>query len=111
MGIEMPFNEEIDSQVAGEISNWGTTQKKMFGGTCYLLNGNMMCGVYKEYLILRLGEEQSQKALELNQVRPFDITGRPMKGWVMVEESGFMGQRLNQWLEKARKFAESLPAK
>ena len=107
----MPFNEEIDSNVVAVISDWGTTRKKMFGGTCYILNGNMMCGVYKEYLILRLDEEQAQKALNLNQVRPFEITGKPMKGWVMVEESGFMGPRLNQWLEKARKFAESLPTK
>ena len=107
----MPFNEEIDSKVTTVISDWGTTRKKMFGGTCYILNGNMVCGVYKDYLILRLGEEQAQKALKLNKVRPFDITGKPMKGWVMVEESGFIGSKLVQWLEKARKFVESLPPK
>ena len=107
----MPFNEEIDSKVTEVISGWGTTRKKMFGGTCHILNGNMMCGVYKDFLILRLGEEQAQKALKLNTVRPFDITGKPMKGWVMVEEAGFIGSKLSRWLEQARKFVESLPPK
>ena len=107
----MPFNEEIDSKVTEVISGWGTTRKKMFGGTCHILNGNMMCGVYKDFLIFRLGEEQAQKALKLKTVRPFDITGKPMKGWVMVEESGFKGSKLVHWLEKAREFVESLPPK
>ena len=83
----------------------------MFGGTCHILNGNMICGVYKDFLILRLGEAQSQKALKLKAVRPFDITGKPMKGWVMVEESGFIGSKLVRWLEQAKKFVESLPQK
>ena len=107
----MPFNEEIDLKVSKAIAGWGTNRKKMFGGTCYLHNGNMMCGVYKDYLILRLGENQAQKALQLNNVKPFDITGKPMKGWAMVEESGFKGQKLVKWLEQAKEFVETLPPK
>lgn len=83
----------------------------MFGGTCHILKGNMMCGVYKDFLILRLGEEQALKALNSKHVKPFDITGRPMKGWVMVEEPGFEGSKLVKWLELARDFTESLPPK
>ena len=48
--FEMPFNEGIDLKVTNVISDWGTIRKKMFGGTCHILNGNMMCGVYKDYL-------------------------------------------------------------
>lgn len=107
----MPYNETIDSSVTRVISNWGTVRKKMFGGTCHILNGNMMCGVYKDYLILRLGENEANVALNQNHVKPFDITGKPMKGWVMVEASGFIGPLLSQWLKKARKFVESLPSK
>ena len=107
----MPYNEAIDEQVTRVISNWGTTRKKIFGGTCHILNGNMMCGVYKDYLILRLGKKDAEKALNRNHVKPFDITGRPMKGWVMVEAPGFEGSLMPQWLEKARKFVESLPPK
>mgnify|MGYP001826600689 CR=1 FL=1 len=107
----MPYNETIDSRVTGVISGWGTVRKKMFGGTCHILNGNMLCGVYKDYLILRLGEDQAKDALNQDHVKPFDITGKPMKGWVMVEVPGFKGSLLSQWLKKARRFVESLPPK
>ena len=84
----------------------------MFGGICHLIHGNMFCGVYKDFLILRLGEGQAKKALELPFVRPFDITGRPMKGWVMVAGEGFHSdQELEAWLNKAKDFAETLPSK
>ena len=72
----------------------------------------MVCGVYKDYLILRLGEQAAQKALEQPYVRPFDITGRPMKGWVMVEEQGFTtDQSLEEWLNQAKTFVSTLPPK
>ena len=107
----MPYSETLDSRIVSVLSGWGATRKKMFGGTCHLINGNMICGVYKDSLVLRLGEEQGRKALKEPHVRPFDVTGKPMKGWVMVEKDGFEGQFLDQWLEKARMFAESLPSK
>ena len=107
----MPYSEALDSRIVRALSGWSPTRKKMFGGTCHLINGNMMCGVYQDFLVLRLGEEQGREALKEPHVRPFDITGKPMKGWVMVEKEGFEGQNLDHWLEKARTFAESLPSK
>lgn len=107
----MSFNEAVDERIVRAISGWGAVRRKMFGGTCHLLQGNMMCGVYKNDLILRLGVDQAQKALQQDHVKPFDITGKPMKGWVMVEAAGFEGERLAQWLDTARRFVESLPAK
>jgi hypothetical protein len=83
----------------------------MFGGICYLLNGNIVCGIYKEFLILRLGEEEAALALQQPQVRDFDITGRAMKGWVMVEEKACRGNQLEDWLNKAKAFVERLPEK
>ena len=77
----MPYNEEIEARIEKIIAGWNNTgRKNMFGGVCHLLNGNMFCGVYKDFLILRLGEERAEEALGLPHVRPFDITGRPMKG-------------------------------
>jgi TfoX/Sxy family transcriptional regulator of competence genes len=105
----MAYNEELDLKIEEVVSHWGAIRKKMFGGTCYLLKGNMMCGVYKDYLILRLGEKQTQEILSRPHVKPFDITGRPMKGWVMVEEAGLKGKALSRWLEKARAFVAGLP--
>jgi len=71
----------------------------MFGGVCHLINCNMVCGVYKDYLILRPGEKASMQALTHAHTRPFDITDKPMKGWVMVEESVFnTDDQLKAWL-------------
>jgi len=109
----MPYNEDIEKRVLNIVSDWdNTSQKKMFGGVCHLMQGNMFCGVYKDFLILRLGVEEAKSALESPFVRPFDITGRPMKGWVMVEEQGFRTEEsLRQWLDQAKAFASALPRK
>ena len=58
------------------------------------------------------GEKTAKKALELAYVRPFDITGRPMKGWVMVSGQGFkVDLDLKTWLNKAKEFVKTLPSK
>lgn len=86
----MTYNREIDEAVRGVAAHWpGSAAKKMFGGICHLLYGNMVCGVYKDFLILRLGDRQARDALHRPHVKSFDITGRPMKGWVMVAREGF----------------------
>lgn len=109
----MPYDPEIEARIRAHISNWpGTSAKKMFGGVCHLLNGNMFCGVHKEYIILRLGEKAAAEALGLEHVKPFDITGRPMKGWVMVSGAGLESEaELEAWLQRARRFADTLPPK
>lgn len=81
----------------------------MFGGTCHLLNGNMLCGVNEITLIVRLGHEAAEAALEQPHTRPMDVTGRPMKGWVIVEPEGFEGDHLRGWLDQARLFVATLP--
>ena len=109
----MAYDEKIDNRIRDIVSHWRNTDaRKMFGGVCHLLNGNMFCGVYQDFLILRLGKEKAQTALSSPHVRPFDITGKPMAGWVMVGGKGFENQAdLEFWLEHARAFAESLPSK
>jgi TfoX/Sxy family transcriptional regulator of competence genes len=107
----MTYNTELDDRLFEAIADWGVDGRKMFGGTCYLLNGNMLAGVWKDFLILRLGEEEGTKALQEPFTVPFDITGRPMKGWVMVDERGYQGDDLLHWLKRARAFVETLPAK
>lgn len=109
----MPYNEQIERRIAKLTAAWeNTDRKKMFGGVCHLISGNMFCGVYKDYLILRLGEENARRAAANPFVKPFDVTGKPMKGWVMVEESGFRkDHQLQNWLQSARIFATTLPPK
>ena len=106
----MPYSEELDSKLA-RLFPRGAARKKMFGGTCYTLKGNMVCGVYKDFLILRLGEKQAAAALKLPEVRPLDITGKPMKGWVMIAAPSLTDEAMAGWVERARAFAKSLPAK
>ena len=109
----MPYNPEIDDRIQRAMAGWRYTEaKKMFGGVCHLYKGHMVCGVYKDFLILRLGEEQAAKTLQSDNVQPFDITGRPMKGWVMVSGNGFKTDAdLNSWLMRAAEFVRSLPPK
>lgn len=109
----MPYDQVTAARIEKILSSWRhVDSRRMFGGICYLLRGNMFCGVYKDLLILRLGEKGAHEALRSPHARSMDITGRPMKGWVMVEGRGFDNEdTLSAWLEEARDFAESLPPK
>jgi TfoX/Sxy family transcriptional regulator of competence genes len=109
----MVYNERMDSKLNEIVSKWkNITYKKMFGGIGYLLNGNMVTGIYKDYYILRLGQKQANTALKILKVKVMDITGRPMKGWIMAEEDAFSDNEvLQEWLHKAKQFVEKLPKK
>ena len=90
----------------------GITEKKMFGGVCFLLNGNMLVAVWNDSLIARLGIEQAIIALKEPDVREMDLTGRPMKGWIVVEPDGIdSDRRLTHWIDLSTTFARTLPAK
>jgi hypothetical protein len=89
-----------------------TVEKRMFGGVAFLLGGNLCCGVHKESLIVRVGPERYEDALGLPHARLFDITGRPMKGWVMVGPEGCEAdEELGQWVQRGLDFARTLPKK
>ena len=90
----------------------GVEEKKMFGGVGFLLHGNMLVGVWKDSLIARIGPDESDLALLEPHVKEFDITGRAMKGWVLVGPEGVEGdEQLGGWIERATKFVKTLPAK
>jgi len=90
----------------------GLVEKKMFGGVGFLLNGNMACGVNKDDLIVRVGPDRYEQTVIQPHARPFDFTGRPMKGWVMVSPDGVSADGdLQNWVNQGITFAKSLPAK
>ncbi len=90
----------------------GWVAKKMFGGVGYLLNGNMACGILNEFLIVRVGAENYQAALDHPHTKPFDTTGRPMTGWVMIYPAGCATDAdLRAWLQKGLDFTQTLPPK
>jgi hypothetical protein len=88
------------------------TEKKLFGGIGFLLHGNLLVAVWQSSLIARVGAEQESDSLAQPNVRPFDVTGRPMKGWVMVDPDGLdRDAQVAEWIELALRFVETLPAK
>jgi hypothetical protein len=87
-------------------------EKRMFGGVGFLLCGNMACGVHGDRLIVRVGPEGYEAALAEPHVAPFDMTGRPMRGWVTVGPEGYAADAdLRDWLQRGLEFASTLPAK
>jgi TfoX/Sxy family transcriptional regulator of competence genes len=109
----MPYNPALDDKLRHLTAQWPYAErKKMFGGTGYLLNGNMVAGVYKDLLVLRVGKDTEEKLLAQPWCRPMDITGKPMKGWLFVEAGGWDNdERLGELVAQARAFVETLPAK
>jgi TfoX/Sxy family transcriptional regulator of competence genes len=109
----MPYNETLATEVRKLLGpRKQLSEKKMFGGVGFLLNGNICCGAWKEYLILRLGDDAARQVLGEEHARPFDITGRPMRGWAMVEPAGWRdASRLHRWITWAVDFTDALPAK
>lgn len=87
-------------------------EKRMFGGVGFLLNGNMCCGVWKEFLILRVGPDAYDALLAEPHIREFDVTGRPMRGWIMVEPEAYEDAAvLGGLIATTLEFVRSLPPK
>jgi hypothetical protein len=113
MGIcRIGFDEFLAARIRdGLARKKGVREKKLFGCACFLLNGNVFVGVWKDSLIVRLGPDNHDDALLEPHVREFDSTGKPTKGWVLVElESVEDDEQLKGWVERALKFVKSLPA-
>jgi TfoX/Sxy family transcriptional regulator of competence genes len=109
----MAYDEELAGRVRDVISaRADVTERKMFGGIAFMVAGNMACGVLGENLIVRLGDEEGEKALKEEGVRPFDFTGKPMKGIVFVSpERTSDDAGLTEWVEAGADYASSLPPK
>ena len=109
----MAFDETLAERIRrGLARRKSIEEKKMFGGVGFLLNGNMLVGVWKESLIVRLSDEQGEEALKEPHVKEFDITGRAMKGWVLVGPEGIEDdEQLKGWIQRAMKFVGKLPGK
>lgn len=105
-------DEFIDSVRKCMQRRKGFEEKRMFGGTGFLLDGLMCCGIHKGRLILRLGVDAGDEALTQPHVKPFDITGKPMKGWVMINSRYLEDERvIRDWVSQAVEFVRMLPPK
>ncbi len=109
----MPFDPGLAQRLEDLIPPAsGLIETRLFGGVGYLLQGNMCIGIYKDLLILRVGAATAKELLKDPHIRPMDITGRPMKGWVMVEPEGIEDDHdLTRYLNAAIQFVATLPPK
>jgi TfoX/Sxy family transcriptional regulator of competence genes len=88
------------------------TERKMFGGIAFMIGGHIACGVIGDDLMLRLGEEGADEALDRSHTRPFDFTGRPSKGSIFVEPAGTTDDaELRNWVARAVSHAARLAPK
>lgn len=109
----MAYDEGLAQRIRDVLADLpGLVEKKMFGGVGFMVRGNMACGVNGADLIVRVGPERYENALAIPHTRPFDFTGRPMKGWVMVSPEGYEADSaLESWVQQGVDFTRSLPAK
>ncbi len=108
----MAYDEDLADRVRAALPTDGMlTERKMFGGLAFMLDGHMCCGIVKDSLMLRLGPEATERALDRPHVRPMDFTGRPSAGMVFVDLEGLKGASLRRWVSASVDYARSLPPK
>jgi TfoX/Sxy family transcriptional regulator of competence genes len=107
----MAYDETLAARVrALLISRDGYDEKKMFGGICFMLHGRMACGIVRDRLIVRVGRQAYGEALARPHAEFFDLTGRPLTGWVQVAPEGWTkDEDLTAWVERGVVYAMSLP--
>lgn len=109
----MAFDSELASRVREVLAvRNDVTEKKMFGGLCFMVAGHMCCGIASRNFMLRVGPDQYETALNQRYAKPMDFTGRPLKGFVYVMPDGIKTKRdLTRWIGMGLDFVENLPAK
>lgn len=109
MAYDTALADDIRMRIGG---NPGVTEREMFGGIAFMVNGNMAVGVTGEELMVRVGKEAHDEAVSRPGARMFDMAARPMRGWIAVSPAGFTTESaLDAWVEQGVAFAGSLPSK
>jgi hypothetical protein len=108
----MPFDPRLADRMRGALGDRdGIQEKRLFGGPCWMLHGNMLCGVEVGRYMFRVGKDAEEVALGRPGAAPMDITGRPMRGFVWVSGEHAAGEALREWIDLAARYVETLPPK
>lgn len=109
----MPYNEELAARVAAQMPEVpGLSEKKMFGGVGYLVDGNMCIGTHRDSIMVRVGLDAYEDCLDQPGARVMDFTGRVMKGWVTVPVDALDEDATIQfWIDRCLSFVSTLPPK
>ncbi len=110
----MPYDQTLGTRIRQVLSpHTEVVEKKMFGGVGFMVQGNMVCGVIGNDLIVRVGAENNEQALAKPFTRPFmSPRGEPMAGWILVATKGITSDRdFIEWVELGYAYASTLPPK
>ena len=108
----MPHDPHLADRMRAALARRdGIGERAMFGGYCWMLNGNMLCGVEVGRFMFRVGKELETRALAKSGTEPIVFSGRRMRGFVWVDEKACRGRGLQSWIELAGRFVRTLPAK
>ena len=109
MAYDETLAERVRERLAGRP---GIDERRMFGGLAFMLDGNMCCCVTEHGLMVRVGPDRYEDALAQPYAGVMDMTGRPMRGWVLVELEGLTSDDvLARWVTQGAEFASTLPPK
>jgi TfoX N-terminal domain len=109
MAYDLDLERKLD-RLSAKIGPFA--KKNLYGGVAYLLNGNMVFGIHKQYLIIRTSKELAKELLTKDFISIFDITGRPMMGWLMVSPEGLKTEeQISDLLRIAIDYVKTLPRK
>ena len=109
----MAYDEKLVERIRQVVVDIpGLSERKMFGGLCFSVNGYMACGVQNKDLVVRVGPDDHANALSQKHTRPMDFTGKPMTGYIYVSEAGYKRKaELERWVLQGTDFVETLPPK
>lgn len=109
----MAYDEKLVERIRELVFGMpGLSEKKMFGGLCFSVDGYMACGVQKKDLVVRVGPANHERALSRKHTRPMDFTGKPMTGYIYVSEAGYTRKAdLERWVTQGVEFVKTLPPK
>lgn len=109
----MAYDEDLANRIRAALADTqAVTERKMFGGLAFLIGGHMTCGIVGSDLMLRLGEDSADAALDEPHTRPMDFTGKPMRTMIYVEPAGTATDgTLHGWIERAAAHTRTLPPK
>jgi hypothetical protein len=108
----MTYNEQLAARLRRALSGRKAVGEiKMFGGLCFTWRGNMVCGILKDDLVLRVDKTLYPKLLKEQHARPMDFTKREMPGFLFVGPGGWKGAGLSKWIRRALDYSASLPPK
>lgn len=111
-GPDMPYDPALADRMRTALAaRSDIVEKKMFGGFCWMLNGNMLCGVEVGRFMFRVGKDREAQAMKRPGASAMDITGRPMAGFLWVDAAHTEGAALDAWIRLAAEYVEQLPGK